>query len=105
MDWPFTIFGVFGLGAIGWKVVRAPCTMEMKMRGGGVIRYEDRPIAFSLIVASSTPFLAVLHLVGIVRCASILCELVESCFVVEVLNLDPQWIFEPSIHQAHHGHD
>jgi hypothetical protein len=52
------IFGLFGLAALGWQLFNALRAMEIKMRGGGVIRRDDRPIAFWLMIAFNLPMLA-----------------------------------------------
>ena len=59
LPWPFMIFGLIGLAALGWQLFNALCTMEIKMRGGGVIRRDERPTAFWLMVVIHFPMLAI----------------------------------------------
>ena len=53
------MFGGFGIALIGWQLIEALRTMEIKMRGGGVVRTDERPKVFWLIIASPLPMLAV----------------------------------------------
>lgn len=53
------IFGMVGLAALGWQLFEALRKMEIRIRGGEVIRCEDSPITFWLMVALNLPMLAV----------------------------------------------
>ena len=55
----FAIFGALGLAASGWQMFEALRAMEFKMRGGAVIRRNEKPKAFWLMAACHIPFMGV----------------------------------------------
>jgi hypothetical protein len=56
---PFAIFGGFGLVLLGWQMFESLRTMEIRMRGGAVIRRNEKPKLFWLIIALQLPIMAI----------------------------------------------
>jgi hypothetical protein len=47
-----------GFVAVAWQLFNALLTKEVRMRSGGVVRRDDKPIAFWLLIVFHLPILA-----------------------------------------------
>ncbi|MGJ4947619.1 hypothetical protein [Bradyrhizobium sp. HKCCYLS20291] len=56
---PLLVITLAVIGLIGWQLFRSIITMKIKLRGGEIIRRDEQPVRFWLMIGGQLPVLTV----------------------------------------------